>query len=172
MPTPKDHRDITIVVQPTAVSRQVVYELSYEGDTDGKVRHEVETDTEDTDASYRELMAFENGNLVLEVRAHLAVTVDREPGQIASKTVESQPQPPVDPSAPPQHPQPNAQQHVWAAAKLEVELVIEAATDLGPATVELRGSDAGVWTIAVRRFASGPAVAFGRLVMPTDVVKL
>lgn len=171
MPTPKDHRETTVVVQTPTTSRQVVYELSFVRNTDGKVFEEVKTDTPDTDETFRELQVFDNGNLVLDVRAHLTTKVHLQPNQTATKTVVSQPEPPLA-GTNPQHPLPTAPRHVWVAAGLEVTLELEATTDLGPAVVEVQWSVAGEWRLVVKRAAAGPEVAHGRLTLPSDVVKL
>jgi hypothetical protein len=172
MPTPKDHRDVTIVVQPPVTSRRVAYELAYLGETDGKVYEAVHLDTPSADATFRELLVFENGRLVLDVRVYLAVTVDVRAGQAATKTVVSETRPPIDRTNIPLAPRPGAQWHVWSGEDLEVELLIEAVGDLSFPVVEVDAVRAGEWSISIKRSISGPQIAVGHLVVPSDLVKL
>jgi hypothetical protein len=171
MPTPKDNKEVTVVVQPPAATVEVAYELAYVGDTDGKIYEAVELDTPDADASVRELLVLEHGRVVLDVRVYLAVKVAVEPGQTATKTVVSKPEPSVDGTTRPLAPGPGAQRHVWSAEGLEVELLVEAVGELGPEVVEVTRVEPGAWSLTISRSATGTVVAEGRLVLPSNVVK-
>ena len=173
MPTPKDHRDITVVVNPPpTVSTKVAYQLAHSGDTDGKIFEARVVDTNSADATNRELNVLSNGNLVLSVRAYFSVRVTVGPEQSAHKLIncDDQPSPPVAPNTP-ERPSARADRHRWADEGLEVELTIEAETDQGPAYVGLYRQASGRWGIVIVRASDNQPVASGFVALPAGAVK-
>ncbi|MEM9455108.1 MAG: hypothetical protein AAGF11_13080 [Myxococcota bacterium] len=173
MPTPKDHRDITVVINPPpATSTKVAYHLAYIGNTDGKIFEALAVDTNSTDATYRELNVLSNGNLVLSIRAYFSVRVAVGPGQTAHKLVnrDDKPSPPIAsqaPGLPPAH----ADQHRWVGEGHEVELTLDAKTDQGSAYVVLYRQTTEKWGIVIVRASDNMPVASGFVTLPAGAVK-
>jgi hypothetical protein len=174
MPTPKDHRDITIVVQPPVSSTSTIFDLSYVASANATLLEQRVIDDANTDVTLRQWLVQDGGVLVLDVRSRLGVESPLQANQTATKLVDGfgQPSPLPGPGVP-QAPSPNAASHFWTAAGLEAELTMSASTNLGGATVDVRASAAhgGRWDIVITRNADGKVMATGAIVLPADAIE-
>lgn len=172
MPTPVDHRDVTVVVHPpqpaAPTTSVVVYDLAYVGDTDGQLFEEHVVDTNNADATFRQIRVLENGALVADVRAYFKFERFVGNGEVATKALDQlgAPQPPVVPNRLPARPAATAARFRWASAVAEVELQLEASTDKGAATVVVYPKNNNRWGVTVARARDNHTLATGTLVLP------
>lgn len=169
MPSPRDHRDISIVVQtpPTSTSHVLVLELAYNGELPtGQIREKSVTDTNHEDVTIRQLQATDaNGTVHLDVRLRLKVCVKLAERETATKAVNQWGTPAPPGSTPPVGPGGRASRYAWETPEMTVELHAEASTPVGAATIDLQFAQAGRWYISVRD-ANNNTVGFGLLQLP------